>query len=188
VALLIYSFIPYKTPWLVINLVLPLGLLGGYAVGAGLEAAVAPRLGAATLLLLLVAAAGSAARAVDLAILRPDEDGASPLIYVQTKRDALRLVARLEEYASRDPAGRRVSIAILSPDYLPLNWYLRDFPNVGYFGHLIDPTSSPLVICRSEDSGPVRESLVAGYSEEGYDLRPGVRLALFLKEPPGGGL
>jgi uncharacterized protein (TIGR03663 family) len=187
-ALLAYSSIPYKTPWLVINIVLPLGLLGGFTAGAILTAASTRPHRAAIVLILLAAAAGSGGRAVDLSLLRPDEDGASPLIYVQTRRDALRLVARLEGCAARDPAGRGVPIAILSPDYLPLNWYLRDFPNVGYYGRLIDAPSGPLVIARVEDAGRVAESLGPGYRQEEYDLRPGVRLALFIREPPGGGL
>jgi predicted membrane-bound mannosyltransferase len=185
-ALVSYSAIPYKTPWLAINIVLPLALLGGFGVGAALEAAASKRLRAALLLMVVVAAGGSAARAFDVAVRRPDADGASPLVYVQTRRDALRLVSRLEEYAARHPEGRRLPVAILSPDYLPLNWYLRDFENVGYHGRLIEPLAGPVVIGRVEDAAAIAERLGPRRRQEDYDLRPGVRLALFLEEPPGG--
>src|SRR5262249_17018635 len=71
--------------------------------------------------------------------------------------------------------------------YLPLNWYLRDFTSVGYFGSVIESPSAPAVIARMDDCERVADLLGSGYSREDYPLRPGVDLCLFLCEDPVAG-
>ena len=73
-------------------------------------------------------------------------------------------------------------IEILSPDYLPLNWYLRDFTAVGYFGTVIESPGAPIVIARDDDADRVAGLLGPGYARWSYPLRPGVDLVLFLQE------
>lgn len=182
--LVAYSAIPYKTPWLVLNIVLPLALLGGRLFGS-MASRDAWRPWRLTAVLVLGAAATvSARRAVDLAFVRYDDDRASSLIYVQTRRSALQLVDRIEEEARRHPLGRSIPIQILSPDYLPLNWYLRDFTDVGYYGSVIEKPGGPIVIARSDSADRVAAMLGAEYSRETYALRPGVDLCLFLALVP----
>lgn len=181
--LITYSSISYKTPWLVLNMVLPLALLSGLAVGAGLGTQAPSRARRSAALLLSTFAAAAAARAVDLSLIRYDVDGASPLVYVQTSRDALRLVARIQAYAEKLPQRRAVPVQILSPDYLPLNWYLRDFPNVSYIGRPIETPGDAVVIARCDAADSIATRLGPGYKREEYILRPGVRLCLFLHGP-----
>jgi uncharacterized protein (TIGR03663 family) len=180
-----YSAIPYKTPWLVLNLVLPLSLLSGVAFDAALATGARPLLRRVAAVLLPVACVAAFARAIDLAFVRYDDPAASPFVYVQTRREALQLVSRIEEVAAGDPAGRSVAIDILSPDYLPLNWYLRDFDRVAYFGRLIDHPQGVMVIARCDAAAEVASLLAPGYSREEYELRPGVRLCLFLRPSRG---
>jgi len=191
--LVVYSSIPYKTPWLVLNLVLPLTLVSGIAFRAGAGAPPSPeeetssrRYRRMALVLLGVAALAPARHAYVLSFRRYDDERASALVYVQTRREALRLVERIEEYARSDPRGQAVPIEILSPDYLPLNWYLRDFSEVSYFGSLIEHPEAPVVIARSDDALRVESLIGPGYSQRTYALRPGVDLVLFLQggEPP----
>jgi uncharacterized protein (TIGR03663 family) len=182
--LIAYSSIPYKTPWLVLNIILPIALLSGVAFGAGLRGPVRPR--RATVFLLSACAAAAAMRAVDLSLVRYDDDRASPLVYVQTSREALWLVQRIQAYAEARPERTALSVQILSPDYLPLNWYLRDFENVAYFGHPIERPGGAVVIARSDAADSVAARLGPGYTREEYALRPGVRLCLFLRGPGAG--
>ena len=189
--LLAYSSIPYKTPWLVLSGVLPLALLGGTAVQAGLDSRPG-RGGRGTTgrvrwlvgLLFAMGAAVSARRAFDLSFVRYDDDRVSRLVYVQTRRDVNRLVSRIEDFAGRRPEGHEVPIEILSPDYLPLNWYLRDFANAGYYGAVIENPGAPVVIARADEADRVAALLGPGYTRDAYPLRPGVELVLFLKEGP----
>ena len=185
-----YSSIPYKTPWLVLNIVAPLALLAGASFGppaGGRGTGDARGGGGWRLMAALLLAAGallSARRAVDIAFVRYDDDRASPLIYVQTRRSALRLVERIEEGAARSPLGRSMPIQVLSPDYLPLNWYLRDFTDVAYYGSVIERPAGSAVIARSDACDRVAEMLGRGYARETFSLRPGVDLCLFLALVP----
>lgn len=188
--LVFYSSIPYKTPWLVLNMVAPLALLAGRFFGALAEGKPSGDGTAgggwrvAAVLLLGAGALLAARRAVDLAFLRYDDDRASALIYVQTRRAALKLVERIEEQAARHPLGKSMPIQILSPDYLPLNWYLRDFTDVGYYGTVIEHPGGPVVIARADSADRVAALLGEGYGRETYALRPGVDLCLFLALVP----
>jgi uncharacterized protein (TIGR03663 family) len=177
-----YSTLPYKTPWLLLNPLVPMALLGGrglssLAAGGGSRR----RLVKALLALLVLASAISAVR---LSFVHYDDDS-EPLVYVQTKRQALALVRRLEETARRDPDGKGLRIDIVSPDYLPLNWYLREFTNVAYHGHLVEPLQGAAVIARTDQAAEVRAILGPDVQEEEFDLRPGVRLILFLPASRG---
>ncbi|HEU4401224.1 MAG TPA: flippase activity-associated protein Agl23, partial [Candidatus Polarisedimenticolia bacterium] len=66
----VYSSITYKTPWLVLNLVLPLALLAGVGSEAVLDRVVTPGRRAVTVLLLFLLAGGSLVRATRLAFVR----------------------------------------------------------------------------------------------------------------------
>jgi uncharacterized protein (TIGR03663 family) len=187
--LLAYSAIPYKTPWLVLNAVLPMALLGGTVFTGGpraMDAAGEGRPGGArrrlACLLLVLGAGISARRAYVLSFVRYDDDRTSALVYVQTRRDVNRLVARVEEFAQSRPEGRDLPIEVLSPDYLPLNWYLRDFTDVSYFGKVTERPGAPVVIARSDAADQVEALLGPGYTRAIYPLRPGVDLCLFLRE------
>jgi len=189
--LAVYSSIPYKTPWLVLNIAAPLALLAGWFFGA-LSGGKRPADGAAAgagwrvaaVLLLGAGALLAARRAVDLAFVRYDDDRASALIYVQTRRSALRLMERIEEQAGRHPLGKSMPVQILSPDYLPLNWYLRDFTDVGYYGSVIEHPAGAVVIARADSADRVAALLGEGYTRETFALRPGVDLCLFVALVP----
>jgi uncharacterized protein (TIGR03663 family) len=190
--LLAYSAIPYKTPWLVLNSVLPLALLGGTVFSEGPRlvgaAGEGPTGGARRLwacLLLALAAGISARRAYVVSFVRYDDDRCSELVYVQTRRDVNRLMARIEDFARSRPEGRDLPIEILSPDYLPLNWYLRDFTDVSYFGKVTESPGAPVVIARSDAADQVELLLGPGYTRSIYALRPGVDLCVFLREAAG---
>ena len=193
--LLLYSCIPYKTPWLILNVVLPLALVSGtmFACRPGPRDTVTadPRRGvrrAVLCLLLVLGCVVAARRAYVLSFVRYDDDHASALVYVQTRRDVNRLVARIEAFAGSRPEKRAVRIDILSPDYLPLNWYLRDFSDVSYFGKMIEHPDAPVVITRSDAADEVEGLLGPEYVREQFALRPGVVLCLFLRQSPGGRL
>jgi hypothetical protein len=80
--------------------------------------------------------------------------------------------------------GTGTHITITSPEYWPLPWYLRDYPNAGYWGHLV-PTSEPVVIGRDYQAAELQSSLGKDYQWVGsYDLRPGVGLVLFCRRVP----
>ena len=177
-SLVIHSAIPYKTPWLVLNPLLPMALLAGrLASFLGTRPGLPwVRPGRALLVMLL---SFSLVRAIDLSFVSYDRDGRSDLIYVQTRRDALRLVDGVERYASGHGCGPDMPVDIVSPDYLPLNWYLRGFSDVSYHGAAIDAADAPIIVARSDDAPAMAARLGADYDQQTFVLRPGVDLVLF---------
>jgi uncharacterized protein (TIGR03663 family) len=178
-----YSIIPYKTPWLVLNIVLPLALCGGYAVEEICAIAQRSRqartrvlwgLPVAVLLVIPVF------HAVDLNFFRYDDDSI-PYVYAHTRRGFLDLIKEVETIAERNGTGTHTGIVVASPNHWPMPWYLRNYSSVGYWGHAV-ATQEPIVIGQDDQEAQLRATLGAAYVRVGYyDLRPGVVLVLYAK-------
>ena len=125
--LVVYSLIPYKTPWLLLTPYVGLTLLAG--LGVIESAKMLPAKFASTVAVLLGAALWLACGWRDFSALdRYANDDRNPYIYQPTSSDLPRLVKTLGAVAADH------KIAVVSPDSAwPLPWYLRDRPAVGYF-------------------------------------------------------
>ena len=178
----IYSFIPYKTPWLALNFILPLILLGGYfvenvyrsirdsAVLVGITAA----LGAAAML------AWGSGISWRVNFLEYDND-TYQIVYSQTRRDINDMMKRLEEYAHDKAQGYDTEIKIVSDEYWPLQWYLRKYNHVGYWGQVIDDSDAPIVLGRSKTQQELEKTLKDTYYSELYSIRPGLDIYLYTR-------
>jgi uncharacterized protein (TIGR03663 family) len=177
-----YSAIPYKTPWLTLNLLAPLALNAGHASElAWQHRRRVPALvswGAA------IAVLGVSTYQSVLLNFWQYDDARHPYVYAHTSRDILRLVREVERIEALNP---NAAIAVTSPVYSPLPWYFRAYPS-GYYGRVV-PTGDPLVVAAIEQQNALDESLSPRYERSRpYTLRPGVRLVLYvrrdLKRPP----
>ncbi len=174
---LAYSIVSYKTPWIAINMVLPLALLAGYAIR---EALASRRTRLLAPVALVAAVALSGYQAIDLAY-RHYDDETYGYVFVHTTREALDLVAEIEAVAERTGTGAETGVTITSPDYWPLPWYLRDYPRVGFWGEIVD-TEEPIVVANVSQGADVAARLGDRYTSRGtYLLRPGVELELFVR-------
>jgi uncharacterized protein (TIGR03663 family) len=180
-----YSLIPYKTPWLLLNFVVPLALIAGYAIQAIYELDhYQLRLAA---VVLLVAVCVAAFNSVDLNFVNYDNDNEKYVyVYAHTKRGTLDLVNQIEQIA-KENTGPLTGITIVSPDYWPLPWYLRNYSRVGYFGRMAASTE-PLIIANENQKADVEANFgelyrqVPSHEEGGaFELRPGVKLLLYLR-------
>jgi uncharacterized protein (TIGR03663 family) len=174
-----YSVIPYKTPWLTLNIILPLAIVGGHGVEV-LRAQARSSMRTA----MVLGAAGFVAvigyQTIILNFVRYDDDR-YPYVFGHTRRETLTLVREIERVVQRS-GGRQVpTIAITSPEQFPLSWYLRDYP-VGYYGRLL-PVTDPIVIGSEDQADELQSLLGASYHKIGaYSLRPGVTLVLFVRQ------
>ena len=177
-----YSLIPYKTPWLVLNFIVPLALIAGYVAQFIYELDGGQvRLVAAIWFLTLV----SVYQTIDLNFVNYDNDrGYYVYVYAHTTRGMIDLVKQIEEIAAKED-GPTTGISILSPDYWPLPWYLRNYTRVGYYGRTA-ATSEPMIIVNANQKqeidtnyGAVYEQVRSNAADGGFDLRPGVRLLLY---------
>jgi len=185
-----YSLIPYKTPWLMLNFVVPLALISGYAIQAIYELDHNQfRLAA----VVLVAAVGWASyQSIDLNFVNYDNDDSKYVyVYAHTTRSTLDLVNQVEEIA-KEKAGGLTGITIVSPDYWPLPWYFRNFSRVGYFGRMA-ATSEPLIIANKNQQAECEANFGEYYrlvpskrADGSFQLRPGVDLLLYVRRPEFG--
>jgi uncharacterized protein (TIGR03663 family) len=180
-----YSLIPYKTPWLVLNFVVPLALIAGYAIqwiydmDHGQLRLVS--------MVFLIAIGVATYQSIDLNFINYDNDDSKYVyVYAHTTREMLDLVKKVEQIAQEN-SGPTTGISIISPDYWPLPWYFRNFTRVGYYGRMA-PTTEPIIIANENQRVDVEKNfgelyrLVESKSPGGsFQLRPGVNLLLYVR-------
>jgi len=179
---LAYSLIGYKTPWLMLGWLVPYAIVAGHVLGRAWEGRrPAARLGAAAVL--GVALALGAVQAAALAFRDYDVEE-NAYVYVQTRREVKDLVAWLAAEDVRLGTGGQLGIVVMSPDYWPLPWYLRDDTKAGFYGKVVDVVA-PIQIVKTDQL----ESLPAGFADRyresaRYSMRPGVDLVVFVALQP----
>jgi uncharacterized protein (TIGR03663 family) len=172
----IYSAIPYKTPWLALNLWLPLTILAGIAV-EWLWLAM-PKFSARALMLILVAAIGFLiAHDTKKRVFVIPADEKNPYAYAHTSEDLLRLPARLDELARQNKI-LNPRIAVVAADAWPLPWYLRKFSQVGFWQPGQETGPADFFITTTDVSGKLAERL-KDFRPEYFGARPNVLLVLW---------
>jgi uncharacterized protein (TIGR03663 family) len=182
-----YSIIPYKTPWLVLNIVLPAALTAGVFTRE-VTASPAPALRRGGAVLLALALAATAWRAADVAFRRYDDPGLL-LLYAPTDRDVRRLIASVEEVAERTPDGREITIKLLSSHLWPLPWYLRDLGRIVHRPRL-DAEPQPdadVLIVTDDQEARVRRRLHGTYARRTFRLRPHQPVVVHVNQNVRGG-
>jgi len=182
VLLAAYSAIPYKTPWVLLNIIVPMSIVGGAGIqilrdyfAEHYSRSLAHFFPAA---LSMFALAICFYQSVQLSFFHYDDER-YVYPYVQTRRDFLSLVAEINQVAAAR-GGMQTRVAVLTPDYWPLPWYLRDYRNVAYFGKMT-PTDFPIVVGSLSQMVELQRLLGGRYQIKGwYPLRPGVDLVLYV--------
>ena len=194
-ATLVYSAVPYKTPWSILGTFHGMILLAG--VGAAGLVRLMPPLPLRVLLSLLLAGGGfHLARQAYLGNYEYyDNERVNPYVYGHTSRDFLRLPQRLEALADVCDDGHDMIIEVVAPesDFWPLPWYVRGFngDRIGYYQSVPERFHNPVVVIATDNlsegtdagvAGAVAEQLGDGYLQEYYGLRPGgVLMAMFIR-------
>jgi len=172
-----YSLVPYKTPWLVLSLLLPLAIMSGYLVSEAYQ----PGLRALVTIICCAAIAGSLYQAIDISFINYDDDRYI-YIYAHTNRDFLKLIDEIDSIAARNPAKYDIGITVMSPEHWPMPWYLRDYTHVGYWGHIVE-TKEPIVIALEPQVAQVAAQLGDQYvAFSSHELRPGNTLTMFVRK------
>jgi uncharacterized protein (TIGR03663 family) len=182
-----YSLIGYKTPWLVLNFAVPLALIAGYTLQVIYDWGLSEiRL---IIAIMLLALAISGYKTVDLNFFNYDNDSeAYVYVYAHSRREMLAMMDEIERVAERTTRGTKTGITIVSPEYWPLPWYLRDYTAVGYHGRMTSSTE-PMIIAREDQGAEVQttfgesyQQVQSGFNSAGsYPLRPGVNLLLYVR-------
>ena len=187
----------YKTPWIVLNFIVPMALTSGYALNVFFEKLrdfdqplffLAPAV-------LILAFCGY--QMFQLNFVHYDDDR-YVYVYAHTRRETLVMLEQIDAVANQMKTGYDTGIAIVSPEYWPLPWYFRDYKRVGYYGKVV-PTTEPIVIGQTGQEEEIKTTLGEQYQQidssqlndprilpdrnplGSFSLRPGVDLLLYAR-------
>jgi len=170
-----------------LSFLIPLALISGYMIQAIYEMDhFQLRLAS---VVLLVAIGLATYQSIDLNFVNYDNDNPKYVyVYAHTRRGTIDLVNQVEQIA-KENSGGLTGITIVCPDYWPLPWYLRNFSRVGYFGRMA-AASEPILIANENQKEEIERSYGQAYrqvmsreSDGTFELRPGVKLLLYVRRP-----
>jgi len=180
---LVYSAIPYKTPW---NMLI---FYAGFLILAGIGFVYVLELIKIRQAKIILAGAllfwtGWQAYLVNFYFHSyPD----NPYVYAQTSPDFLRLVARVDELSQVAAEGKNMFIRVIAPpdETWPLPWYLRKYTQVGYWTsneqvESLEPAA--LVIMSAAEASRRSEKELEPYVTQYYSLRPDVLMVLLIRQ------
>ena len=175
----IYSAIPYKQPWLALNLWLPIALLCGLGV-EGIWRQITNATGrwifAAAAAALLV----STLQQTKVFVFDKPADVKNPFAYAHTTEDVLGLPGKISELAAtKNLAAPR--IAVVAKDAWPLPWYLRKFPHTGFWQPGQETGSADFFITTT-DVPPNLTNQLNHFRPEFFGVRPNVLIILWTPE------
>jgi len=171
---LVYSLVPYKTPWCVLNLLLGMALCAGIGV-AWLLRRSRHTMVRGTLCIALALALGQLTWQAYRTSFVYQVDPRNPYVYAQTVPDAEDVQRRAEALAAVHPDrfGMVVKVFWSDPYYWPIPWYLRRFPNVGYWRGVPRNADAPLIFAAPEFDEELTRRLDPTHLMNGYvGLRP----------------
>jgi uncharacterized protein (TIGR03663 family) len=181
---IIYSLIPYKTPWLALNLWLPLSLFTARAAQHLWRWTVMHlRLRAALPAFTVLAASVGVLIAHDTRqrVFLHAADETNPYAYAHTSDDILGLPVEIQDLSSQH-AIPRPRIAVIASDPWPLPWYLRHFEQVGFYQPGQQVPAADFYITSTEPAGQYADRL-RNLRPDFFGLRPNVLILLWCPEP-----
>jgi hypothetical protein len=177
---LIYSAIPYKTPWLALNIWLPLAIFAGMAVEWLWFAT--PKLSVRVMTLAFIGLLGvTIEHDTRQRVFITPADEKNPYAYAHTGEDLLRLPDRLQALAQQS-GFTNPRIAVVAADAWPLPWYLRKFSQTGFWQPGQEPGPADFYITTTDLSDELAARL-KDFRLEYFGLRPGVLLFLWTPKP-----
>jgi uncharacterized protein (TIGR03663 family) len=172
----VYSIIQYKTPWIALNMLIPLALLAGLTIDT---IARSVRLKRAAPVVVAAALAVAGYQSIDLNY-RHYADETYPYVFVHTTPQAFELLDEIDRTAERAGTRLETGVVFVSPDYWPLPWYMRDYPRAGFFGSIV-PTEEAMIVANVNQEKDLGQFADRYTRLRAYNLRPGVDLALYVR-------
>jgi predicted membrane-bound mannosyltransferase len=179
----IYSLIPYKTPWCLLQFLVGLILLAG--VGASVLMRLARNASVRAIIAALLVAGGGhlAWQAYQASVVLPADVG-NPYAFAQTSPDVRRLSDTLQQLAETSPQRWTTPVKVIWNDayYWPLPWYLRRFEHVELWREFPAEPAAPVVISSPTFDKQLTARLGDDYlMTDYYELRPRVFAQLWVR-------
>lgn len=184
----IYSSIPYKTPWCALNFLYGMALLAGLAADRVLAWDTARWQKAALTVVLIGFGIVSPLFQSVFLNTRYAAHPSSPWVYAHTSPDIFTIDRAIRQAAAAHPDGDDMYIQVIAPghDYWPLPWYLRDMGQVVFIDAVDPQMPNPdmVVGCARieqqvlrhlyESPPPGERQLYVPLFDDPVELRPGV--------------
>ena len=129
-----YSIIPYKTPWLILNMLWPMAFGLGIVLQKLGEPAVRARFAFARplALLALLGSLGYSGYTMLRLNFKDFVKQGEPYVYVQTTMQFKNVMDYIRERVKQRPEDLNMIVKVLNRDTWPIPWTLGDFPNLQY--------------------------------------------------------
>lgn len=186
--MVIYSIIPYKTPWSFLATVHGLLLLSGYALAGCLPDRRAGRPATASLVLAVTACLAFAATLAHALlydrkmIADAPADPEQPMVYGHTSQEILKLTREIARLESLE--GRALTLAVAEEQNgWPLPWYRRKALGSNRYGSTFPDSEEPadIVAVSTELFPDAAQAFFSSHLCKNYEIRPGVALHVFFR-------
>lgn len=189
-----YSVIPYKTPWSMLGVLHALIILAGIGF-ARLWSVFSDRVAHGFLAGVLVLAGLHLAWQAGLANFRYYDNPVNPYVYAQADDDVVIVAEIVKDVARSTPEGEALPVQVVcsKDDYWPLPWYLRSFPNIGWWSSVDQDFTPTAIILASPDlesallkklyesPPPGERNLYIPLFATPMDLRPGTEIRGYVR-------
>jgi len=180
----VYSAIPYKTPWCVLTMLEGAALLAGVGAVALVRAVPTRPLKVLAGLVLLAAAGQLGWQAYRASYIIPAHPS-NPYVYAHTSPGIEQLARKVDELARASDDGYATPVKIIWHDgyFWPLPWYLRRFEHVEPWKKVPPDAAAPVVIASPEHNAALDKRLGATHRmTDFYEVRPQVFAILWVRE------
>lgn len=148
---LVFSLIPYKTPWLICLAWLHVCIAGAFGI-TGITHFLPDKSKLLAGIIILGIFSWQGVQAYRASFKWPN-DNRNPYAYVPTSPDVVRMTDWLEKLTTNYPQLQEQPHLVLGSGYWPLPWYLKHFGATGYYRSIDDvpePATAPLIFTTGE--------------------------------------
>jgi hypothetical protein len=185
----VYSCIPYKTPWLIINFLVPFAIVAGIGWNIVFNMMDKKVYKSIAIFVILVLTMNATFKSIETKWITYDMPE-NKFTYVHTFREFEEEIKAIYSLAQASPDGNLVNISVAAPEYWPLPSYLYNYPHVGYFTGIKGRNlnlNAPILINDTRDNPELREYMLESDVNDFFKLRdfkqrPGVEHTIFVRE------
>ena len=193
----VYSMIPYKTPWCLLNFHIGIIILAAVGMKAVFARDTNLVIRSTTFIIIMAILANLGFQSYR-ANFNDYEDSANPYVYAHSLNDIVRIADKVLDLSQSHPDGSDMQIEIIcsNKDYWPLPWYLRKHnrKTIGYYDTVdMSIPAAPVIIASPDNVSDLVKKLfdlpppgqkhmyVHLFSEPTY-LRPHVEIVTFVRK------
>lgn len=174
----LFSALSYKTPWHIVYIIAPLCITAGYSVQRAYDLSSAKRI--FFYVIAIIFALIITFVSYQISFVKYADEEHIPYVYVQSTDDFREMLKYIQN-SSQQFQGFNTTIDILSEEYWPLPWSLRDYKNVAWHAKVIDNPQADIEIGNKVNESTLDEKLL-NYSKKEFNVRRGVDFVIYVKK------